>query len=229
MGATPIAMATAMNSRIGKYSASMVLVPTSRLELLRLFRPPAPQAGVSTNFTTWAFNSELSPKKLLRHLPLVQRRRRFRHVGSRLLGFRLFLLRLRRLRLLAADGVDHAAALLGRLARRHVGEREAEREKDRGENRGRARKEVRRAGGAEQAARGAAAEARAHVGALAVLEQHETDDAERHHYVGHDQYLSPEAAHFAAALTMSIKSFATSDAPPISPPSTSGIAKIAPT
>jgi hypothetical protein len=40
------------------------------------------------------------------------------------------------------------------------------------------------------------------------------------------QYLSPEAAHFAAALTMSRKSFATSDAPPISPPSTSGMAKI---
>src|SRR5688572_7683836 len=30
------------------------LVPTSRLELLRLFRPLAPQASVSTNFTTWA-------------------------------------------------------------------------------------------------------------------------------------------------------------------------------
>ena len=32
----------------------LLLVPTSRLELLRRFRPPAPQAGVSTNFTTWA-------------------------------------------------------------------------------------------------------------------------------------------------------------------------------
>src|SRR6267378_3766265 len=38
-----------------------VLVPTSRLELLRLFRPLAPQASVSTNFTTWA-NAKLSPK-----------------------------------------------------------------------------------------------------------------------------------------------------------------------
>src|SRR5207302_2991513 len=38
-----------------------VLVPTSRLELLRLFRPLAPQASVSTNFTTWA-HAKLSPK-----------------------------------------------------------------------------------------------------------------------------------------------------------------------
>ena len=39
-------------------------MPTSRLELLRLFRPLAPQASVSTNFTTWAMNSirELSSK-----------------------------------------------------------------------------------------------------------------------------------------------------------------------
>ena len=40
-----------------------VLVPTSRLELLRLFRPLAPQASVSTNFTTWAeiVQTRLSP------------------------------------------------------------------------------------------------------------------------------------------------------------------------
>src|SRR5688572_17907973 len=69
-----------MNSRIGKYSASMCfwfpcrcsyhhleLVPTSRLELLRRFRPSAPQAGVSTYFTTWAYVScGLSLKKSLR-------------------------------------------------------------------------------------------------------------------------------------------------------------------
>src|SRR5690606_24527839 len=30
------------------------VVPTSRLELLRLFRPLAPQASASTNFATWA-------------------------------------------------------------------------------------------------------------------------------------------------------------------------------
>src|ERR1044071_1234694 len=138
MGAAPIATATAMNSRIGKYSASMVLVPTSRLELLRLFRPPAPQAGVSTNFTTWAITArcKLSPKKLLRHLSLVLRRGRFRHVGRRLLRIRRNLrfrgrlgrLGRRFLLLLAADHVDHAAALVRRLARRHVGEPEAERE-----------------------------------------------------------------------------------------------------
>src|SRR6185503_2351323 len=90
----------------------------------------------------------------------------------------------------------------------------------------RPRQEVRRAGGAEQAARGAAAEARAHVGALAVLEQHQADDGQRHQHVKHDQYVRPEA-HFAAAFTISRKSFATSDAPPIRPPSTSGMAKIA--
>src|SRR5579859_254084 len=87
IGATPTARPTRMNSRIGKYSLNILLgnrlpvthlvarapdgsgfrvllVPTSRLELLRLFRPLAPQASVSTNFTTWAKNSgfELSSK-----------------------------------------------------------------------------------------------------------------------------------------------------------------------
>src|SRR6185503_11362208 len=43
--------------RIGSCASLLLanrLVPTSRLELLRLIRPLAPQASVSTNFTTWA-------------------------------------------------------------------------------------------------------------------------------------------------------------------------------
>src|SRR3954462_8867197 len=84
-----------MNSRIGKYSASIDVVPTSRLELLRLFRPPAPQAGVSTNFTTWA-KLRLSPKKLLRNVLVLRAfrrrgglRRRRRGSGLVLRGRRL--------------------------------------------------------------------------------------------------------------------------------------------
>src|SRR5262245_33231991 len=157
MGATPIAIATAMNSRIGKYSASMVLVPTSRLELLRLFRPPAPQAGVSTNFTTWAYQSPSYPpefylQRLLRNrlvlacfLARLDRRglgrfrRRFRRLG--------FLL------LLLSDRVHHSAARRrAAIRRREIGEQQAEEEKHGGENRGGAREEIGRAGGAEQAA-----------------------------------------------------------------------------
>src|SRR5258708_34877013 len=73
IGATPTARPTRMKSRSGKYSASIdSVVPTSRLELLRLFRPPAPQAGASTNFATWAAvaaNYPLkNPGKSLRYL-----------------------------------------------------------------------------------------------------------------------------------------------------------------
>src|SRR5256885_16298600 len=97
-----------MNSRTGKYSASIDLVPTSRLELLRLFRPLAPQASVSTNFTTWA-NPRLSLKKSLRYR-LLGRCRRILVGALRLLvlglGFRRFGFRLRSRR-----AVDHAAGL----------------------------------------------------------------------------------------------------------------------
>src|SRR6185312_10833926 len=228
-GATPTARPTRMNSRIGKYSASITsvpssplqLVPTSRLELLRLFRPLAPQASVSTNFTTWA-NSQLSPKKSLRYR-LLGRRRRAGFGALRLIvlrfGFRCFGLRLR-----GGRAVDHAAGF-ARLRRREIREPEARREEHRGENRRGARKEIGRSGRAEEAARSAAAESRAHVRALAVLKQHQADDRHRDQHVHHDCHVHPST--HCAALTISRNSLATSEAPPISPPSTSGMAKIA--
>ena len=76
--------------------------------------------------------------------------------------------------------VEHAAA--GRRPRpvvRGVRQRQRADEEDRGADRRRARQEVGAAGGAEQAARGAAAERRAHVGALAVLDQHQADHHQR--------------------------------------------------
>src|SRR5437763_3523822 len=51
----------------------------------------------------------------------------------------------------------------------------------------RARQEIGRAGGAEQTARGAAAEARSHVGAFAVLEQHEADNRKRDEHMKDDE------------------------------------------
>src|SRR6185503_9657235 len=90
------------------------------------------------------------------------------------------------------------------LLGRDIRERETQQEKQRGENRRGARKEIRRAGGAEQAAGGAAAEAGAHVRALAVLEQHQADDRQRRDDVRHDEYVGPHAAHGSPAFTYSL-------------------------
>src|SRR5438105_11141511 len=152
------------------------------------------------------------------------RRRRFR-----------FGLRRRLLRLLLTDGLDHAAALGGRSARRHVREREAQDEKHGRHHGGGAREEIRRAGGAEEAPRGAAAKARAHVGALAMLKQHQPDDRQGDQHMKHDKHVRPQSHHLpptdpgfkAASRRIATKSSATSEAPPIRPPSTSGMAKIA--
>src|SRR5260221_945322 len=189
-----------MNSRIGKYSASMVLVPTSRLELLRLFRPPAPQAGVSTNFTTWARIRNYLPKSnsgtLLRDVLVFRALRGRGFLTARVRGSArsdrrgVFLRGSRGLRLL--DAIDHAARFARRIGR-DPGEDEAQDEEHRGEHRGGARQEVRRAGRPEEARGGAAAEARAHVGALAVLEQHQADDCQRHYHVYHDDQVGPES------------------------------------
>src|SRR3954466_6118872 len=138
----PTPRPTRMKSRIGKYSASIDLVPTSRLELLRLFRPLAPQASVSTNFTTWARNPKLSSKKSLRYLFVrrcrrrrrLRRRRRGRARNARLLRWRGGVGGRRRLLLAIANHVDHAAAFLGRATRRCVREREAKHEEHRGEH-----------------------------------------------------------------------------------------------
>src|SRR5436190_14672494 len=98
-GATPTARPTSRNSRIGKYSASIGvrsfpsvalanrLVPTSRLELLRLIRPLAPQASVSTNFTTWAQSSARVSDALTANYRSIRHVFRFRGLaGSRLRG-----------------------------------------------------------------------------------------------------------------------------------------------
>src|ERR1043165_4073627 len=205
-----------MNSRIGKYSASIDLVPTSRLELLRLFRPLAPQASVSTNFTTWA-NLQLSPKKSLRYRLFGRRRRalvdalRFLVLGFAFLRFRFLRLRFR---LHRRRAIDHAAGF-ARPRGREIREREARGEEARRKNGGGARKEIGRSGRAEEAARRAAAESRSHVRALAVLEQHQADDGHRHQHMHHDCHIH-QAAH-CAALTISRNSLATSEAPPISP------------
>src|SRR5438128_1243601 len=208
-------MPTRMNSRIGKYSASIVWCPRADSNCygflghqpLKLACLPISPRGRIRNYLP----------KLLRHRFFALRRRGFLRLGLRLRGFRFLLLAHRR-------AVDHAARL-ARLIRREICEREAGDEENRGEDRGGAREKVRRAGGAEEAARGAAAEARAHVRALAVLEKHQADDRARHHHVQHDRHVEPYV--HLAALTISMKSFATSDAPPISPPSTSGMAKSA--
>src|SRR5438105_8269387 len=208
-------MPTRMNSRIGKYSASIVWCPRADSNCygflghqpLKLACLPISPRGRIRNYLP----------KLLRHRFFALRRRGFLRLRLRFRSFRFLLLAHRR-------AVDHAARL-ARLIRREIREREAGDKEDRGENRGGARKEVRRAGGAEEAPGSAAAEARAHVRALAVLEKHQADDRARHHHVQHDRYVEPYV--HLAALTISMKSFATSEAPPISPPSTSGWAKIA--
>ena len=88
--------------------------------------------------------------------------------------------------------------------------------------------------GAEEAARGAAAEGGAHVGPLAVLDQHEADHGQRgqqlhcQHEVHPDLHggsLSPNGMGLQpAARQMATKSAAFNDAPPIRPPSMSGCA-----
>jgi hypothetical protein len=53
-------------------------------------------------------------------------------------------------------------------------------------------RKIGRAARAEQAPRGAAAEGGAHVGALAVLEKHETDDAQRDDDIDDENQGEPE-------------------------------------
>ena len=78
--------------------------------------------------------------------------------------------------------------------------------------------------GAEQAAGGTAAERRAHVRTFAVLKQHEADHAHRGEYMKNQNqgfhYFIPSFQP-SAAWQMARNSSATSEAPPIKPPSTS--------
>src|SRR6185295_15102588 len=149
------------------------MVPTSRLELLRRFRPPAPQAGVSTNFTTWARCDRIIAQKSLRYVFCLRTfgRRRGRLLGCLAGCFRRRFFACRRSRRgdLLFRRIEHAAARGLGLVGREVGESEAGEEENRRQHRGGAREEIRRSGGAEKTPGGAAAEARAHVRALAVL------------------------------------------------------------
>src|SRR4051812_3241898 len=115
-----------------------------------------------------------------------------------------------------------------RRARVEIGEPQARDEEHGREDRRRAREEVGGAGGAEEAARRAAAEGRAHVGALAVLQQHEHDDADRGEDVENEDHrmhcYRPPFAWAPAARQIATNSSAASDAPPTRPPSTSAIA-----
>src|SRR6185437_893167 len=97
---------------------------------------------------------------------------------------------------------------------------------DRGKDRRRSRKRRGRAARAEDGARGARAETGAGLRTLAALQHHEQQDAERRNdlndyqsYVQHKSYRDPAAARIAR------NSSALSEAPPIRPPSTSGMAK----
>src|SRR5436190_2051226 len=148
------------------------MVPSKRLELLRLSALP-PQDSVSTNSTTTAFGTLALRQTLIRDLRGFLRGRRCRGSWRRGLHFAL----------LVHGGFDPRghAARPGR--RRIISESEAGCEEDRCQHRRRTREEVGRARRAEEAARGAAAERRAHVGALAVLQQHEDDDAARGEHV----------------------------------------------
>src|SRR3989454_4397984 len=165
---------------------------------------------------------------LLRHLVCFGLRRGVACLGrvGRGLG-RRNLLRRR----LFLDRVHHASAR-ARPVRDEVGENEGGEEENRRQDRRGARKKIGRAARAEQASRGAAAESRAHVRAFAVLEQDKTDDAKRDDDVDYEYQSEPEIhvlslendIYLRAAAQIAMKSSATSDAPPISPPSTSGIA-----
>src|SRR2546426_3861507 len=143
IGATPTPMPTRMNSRIGKYSASIVWCPRADSNCygflghqpLKLACLPISPRGRIRNYLP----------KLLRHRFFALRRRGFLRLGLRLRGFRFLLLAHPR-------AGDHAARL-ARLIRREICEREAGDEENRGEDRGGAREKGRRAGGAEEAAR----------------------------------------------------------------------------
>src|SRR5712692_4117166 len=165
---------------------------------------------------------------LLRHLVCFGLRRGVARLGRVRRGLRCWHGLLRRLFL---DRIHHARAD-ARPVRDEVREHESSEEENRGQDGRGARKKIGRAARAEQASRGAAAESRAHVRPFAVLEQDQTDDAERDDDVDDECQCKPEIhvlslendIYLRAAAQIAMKSSATSDAPPISPPSTSGIA-----
>src|SRR5690606_16525886 len=79
-----------------------------------------------------------------------------------------------------------------------------------------------RAAAAEHGVAGAAAEHRADVGALAVLQQHDDDQHQAHHHVEHgEEDRHPEPS---PASTMRANDSGSRLAPPTSAPSTSGCA-----
>ena len=181
-----------------KFGLENMLVPTARLELAQL-SPLPPQDSVSTNFTTSAVfdfraraRSCASPETASNSTGkyrLPRGRPCWRHGGRRTgrssprsrgnLPDRGG----RKLRWRAgsrggsAGPFEHAATAAAHrvVTVTEVGQRQGANEEDSGANRCRARQEIRAARGTEQAARGSAAERGANVGALALLDKHQTD------------------------------------------------------
>src|SRR6185436_20093927 len=97
-----------------------------------------------------------------------------------------------------------------------------------------ARQEVCRAGGPEQAPRRPAAEGSADIGSLAVLQQHQHDDAQCREHMHDQNAIDQPVIHRSLSVTLSallqiaMKSSATNEAPPIRPPSTSACANNSP-
>jgi len=87
-----------------------------------------------------------------------------------------------------------------------VGQGQRGAEEDHGGNAGRLGHEVRRAGGAEQAARSARAEGRAHVGALAVLQQYQADNGDSRNDLYYDNQIE-EGTHVIPFKYKSFVSF----------------------
>src|SRR5690606_3005165 len=233
------------------YTPGRVLVPKRGLEPLRLSSLP-PQGSASTNSATWAetlapaaargaLYALLGRSSSLLRIFLLRRRRDLacgRRGGRHLGGGR------RRRQFAGRHGrsrrdfqLAHHAQILVHHRARAVGgvpgHEQADAEEHHGQPLGALGQEVGRAARAEHRAGGARAEAGAGGRASAALQQDQHDHGDRHQHVHHveDQHqhcqgLAYRAA--AAARAMARKSAATREAPPISPPSTSGCAHSAP-
>lgn len=152
------------------------MVPRTGLEPARL-APLPPQGSVYTNFTTWAY-----------FLALLLRCSRYRRnvPGSRrgiVLDSRHLVncfcrdIRSRNFSCILHRHIDKACT--GRMIFRNHRQRQAGREKNRGEYRRRARQHIAGTAATEQGLRCAGAERCAHIGAFALLDQHQTDNAQR--------------------------------------------------
>src|SRR5574340_123524 len=203
---------------IVRFITLVYLVPMSRLELLRL-SPPPPQDGVSTNFTTSAIETCLRhrPQPLIRDLPSLRAgaARGRGALGTTRRNHRP------RLRFLGFHDAHRLILLAGKIGQPHAGEEKYRRQNGRGPA-----QEIGRAARTEQAAGRAAAKGGAHVGALAVLHQHQADHGHRNDAMNNPNnrfHTSSVCANHCAALQIATNSAALSEAPPIRPPSISGM------